>query len=100
MQNSRQMKTMEARIGRNSRKEEPTLYESSYVIKNLNSSNTVARPVIPKRGEKEYEPSGDKGTDLQQYKLDRIRDAMFSALDVERTVSRYESCTYYNAHSS
>lgn len=29
------MKTMEARIGRNSRKEELTLYESSYVIKNL-----------------------------------------------------------------
>lgn len=63
------------------------------------SSNTVTKPVIPKRGEKEYEPSGDKGTDLQQYKLDRIRDAMFSALDVERTISRSESraslqCTF------
>ena len=55
------------------------------------SSSSAGRPVIPKRGDKEYEPTGDRGTDLQQYKLDRVRDAMLSALDVERTISRSAS---------
>ncbi|KAH8104966.1 tRNA-splicing endonuclease subunit sen54 N-term-domain-containing protein [Phellopilus nigrolimitatus] len=58
-------------------------------------ANSANRPVIPKRGEKEFEPVGGvsgsgargTGTDLQQHKLERVRAAMFSALDVERRVS-------------
>ena len=57
------------------------------------ASSAANKPAIPKRGDKEFEPSGGVegggvGTNLQQHKLERIRDAMFSALDVERTVSR------------
>ena len=60
------------------------------------TSTSSLKPAIPKRGDKEFEPVGGvdgngKGTGLQQYKLDRIRAAMFSALDVEKTVSRYET---------
>ncbi|KLO14783.1 hypothetical protein SCHPADRAFT_825698 [Schizopora paradoxa] len=50
-------------------------------------SGSSSRPFIPKRGEKEYEPSGQSGTLLQQHRLERGRSAMFAALDVERTVS-------------
>ncbi|THH03352.1 hypothetical protein EW145_g6327 [Phellinidium pouzarii] len=52
------------------------------------SASDVNKPFIPKRGEKEFEPSGEAGTSLQQHKLEQMRAAMFSALDVERTVSR------------
>ncbi|KAI5117358.1 hypothetical protein M0805_002472 [Coniferiporia weirii] len=46
-----------------------------------------SNPFIPKRGDKEFEPANGAGTNLQQHKLERVRAAMFSALDVERTVS-------------
>ena len=61
---------------------------ASQRLDHIRSSKT-SRPVIPKRGEKEYEPKGadGTGTGLQQHKLDRIRAAMFSALDVERVIS-------------
>lgn len=57
------------------------------------SSKSVGKPVIPKRGDKEFEPAGGveqggTGTGLQQHKLARVREAMFAALDVERNVSR------------
>lgn len=57
------------------------------------ASSSSSKPAIPKRGDKEFEPvggvdGGGTGTNLQQHKLERVRAAMFSALDVERTVSR------------
>ena len=60
---------------------------------------SATRPVIPKRGEKEFEPraqgvtSQDEpaatstGTALQQHILNRAREAMFSALRAPRTTS-------------
>ncbi|KAL5512774.1 hypothetical protein ACEPAG_3040 [Sanghuangporus baumii] len=56
------------------------------------NSTSSSKAIIPKRGDKEHEPTGGsdgggKGTSLQQHKLERAREAMFSALDVERTVS-------------
>lgn len=52
-------------------------------------SSATSRPFIPKRGDKEFEPAGQpgSGSSLQQHKLERVRNAMFSALDVQRTVS-------------
>lgn len=55
------------------------------------------RPFIPKRGEKEYEPTGQSGTLLQQHRLENMRSAMFAALDVERTVSK---CVVFSRLSS
>ncbi|PPQ75623.1 hypothetical protein CVT26_001579 [Gymnopilus dilepis] len=46
-----------------------------------------ARPVIPKRGEKEFEPRGAGGTNLQQHVLERSRSAMFQTLRSTRTIS-------------
>ncbi|EAU86300.1 hypothetical protein CC1G_08024 [Coprinopsis cinerea okayama7 len=47
------------------------------------------RPVIPKRGEKEYEPRAGVGnaSSLQQHVLDRSRNAMFETLRATRTTS-------------
>ncbi|KAJ3513120.1 hypothetical protein NLJ89_g3134 [Agrocybe chaxingu] len=45
------------------------------------------RPVIPKRGEKEFEPRVAGGTNLQQHVLDRSRNAMFETLRATRTTS-------------
>ncbi|KAF9777543.1 tRNA-splicing endonuclease subunit sen54 N-term-domain-containing protein [Thelephora terrestris] len=46
---------------------------------------TASRPVIPKRGDKEYEPTS--GSNLQKHYLERARDAMFDTLRAERTIS-------------
>ena len=51
--------------------------------------SSSARPIIPKRGEKDYEPKA--GSNLQQHLLERMRAAMFSALGGERTISRWAS---------
>ena len=56
------------------------------------AANASGNP-FPKRGEKEFEPvggveQGGSGTNLQQHKLARTREAMFAALDFERTISR------------
>jgi tRNA-splicing endonuclease subunit Sen54 len=48
----------------------------------------VLRPVIPKRGEKEYEPAPGGGSGLQSHVLDRARQAMFDALRATRSTSR------------
>jgi hypothetical protein len=48
--------------------------------------NDVHRPVIPKRGEKDFEPT--EGSNLQTYQLDRARAAMFDVLRTTRSVSR------------
>ena len=47
-----------------------------------------ARPVIPKRGEKEFEPRSGGGTNLQLHVLDRSRLAMFDTLRATRTISK------------
>ncbi|THV06536.1 hypothetical protein K435DRAFT_743639 [Dendrothele bispora CBS 962.96] len=44
-----------------------------------------ARPVIPKRGEKEFEPSVEGGSNLQQHILQRSRNAMFETLRTTRS---------------
>ncbi|KAF9259871.1 hypothetical protein L218DRAFT_873589 [Marasmius fiardii PR-910] len=51
-----------------------------------------ARPVIPKRGEKEFEPSAEGGSNLQQFILNRSRNAMFDALSATRTISQKSLC--------
>ncbi|KAF8210505.1 tRNA-splicing endonuclease subunit sen54 N-term-domain-containing protein [Mycena galopus ATCC 62051] len=48
---------------------------------------SVARPVIPRRGEKEFEPQPGGGSGLQLHVLDRARNAMFDALKATRTIS-------------
>jgi hypothetical protein len=47
-----------------------------------------ARPTIPRRGEKEFEPQPGGGSGLQVHVLDRSRNAMFGALRTTRTISR------------
>ncbi|KAG6868082.1 hypothetical protein C0993_007759 [Termitomyces sp. T159_Od127] len=53
---------------------------------NLCASN-IARPVIPKRGEKDFEPKPGGGSGLQIHVLDSARSAMFDALRATRTIS-------------
>lgn len=48
----------------------------------------AARPIIPKRGEKDFEPTPGGGSSLQLHVLDRSRGAMFEALRATRTISR------------
>ncbi|KAG5638865.1 hypothetical protein H0H81_009418 [Sphagnurus paluster] len=47
----------------------------------------IARPVIPKRGEKDFEPKPGGGSGLQVHVLDTARSAMFDALRATRTIS-------------
>ncbi|KAF7315467.1 tRNA-int-end-N2 domain-containing protein [Mycena indigotica] len=47
----------------------------------------TARPVIPRRGEKEFEPQPGGGSGLQVHVLDRARNAMFDAIRATRTIS-------------
>ncbi|KAH7885521.1 tRNA-splicing endonuclease subunit sen54 N-term-domain-containing protein [Phlebopus sp. FC_14] len=47
----------------------------------------AARPVIPKRGEKDFEPAPGGGSGLQLHVLDRARGAMFEALRATRSIS-------------
>ena len=48
----------------------------------------AARPVIPKRGEKDFEPAPGGASGLQLHNLDRARDAMLAALRSTRATSR------------
>lgn len=47
----------------------------------------IARPVIPKRGEKDFEPKPGGGSGLQVHVLDHARSAMFDTLKATRTIS-------------
>ncbi|KAF9223005.1 hypothetical protein BS17DRAFT_880949 [Gyrodon lividus] len=47
----------------------------------------AARPVIPKRGEKDFEPAPGGGSGLQLHVLDRSREAMLEALRAGRSIS-------------
>ncbi|KAI6095562.1 tRNA-splicing endonuclease subunit sen54 N-term-domain-containing protein [Pisolithus croceorrhizus] len=51
------------------------------------AKHVSTRPVIPKRGEKDFEPVHGSGSDLQLHVLDRARGAMFETLRVERGIS-------------
>ena len=48
----------------------------------------AVRPVIPKRGEKDFEPTQGGGSGLQRHNLERARSAMFDTLRSTRTISR------------
>lgn len=61
---------------------------SQSCINSDHRSGSASRPVIPKRGEKEFEPIAAGGSGLQRHVLDRARNAMFSALSASRTISR------------
>ncbi|KZT65818.1 hypothetical protein DAEQUDRAFT_730993 [Daedalea quercina L-15889] len=50
-------------------------------------SVSTARPFIPKRGEKDFEPTAAGGSGLQRHVLDRSRHAMLEALSAPRTIS-------------
>ncbi|KAH7915474.1 tRNA-splicing endonuclease subunit sen54 N-term-domain-containing protein [Hygrophoropsis aurantiaca] len=47
----------------------------------------AARPIIPKRGEKDFEPAPGGGSGFQLHVLDRARSAMFAALQGSRNIS-------------
>ncbi|KAG9315968.1 tRNA-splicing endonuclease subunit sen54 N-term-domain-containing protein [Chiua virens] len=53
----------------------------------LPKPGAAARPIIPKRGEKDFEPTPGGGSGLQLHVLDRSRDAMFDTLRANRTIS-------------
>ncbi|KAF8478053.1 tRNA-splicing endonuclease subunit sen54 N-term-domain-containing protein [Russula ochroleuca] len=53
----------------------------------LPMGNAAARPVILKRGEKDFEPAHGGGSGLQRHNLERARSAMFDALRSTRTIS-------------
>ncbi|KAF8887144.1 tRNA-splicing endonuclease subunit sen54 N-term-domain-containing protein, partial [Infundibulicybe gibba] len=59
----------------------------------------AARPVIPKRGEKDFEPAPGGGSGLQLHVLDRARSAMFETLRATRTTSS-KSISYAIWHPS
>ena len=52
-------------------------------------SAAPGRPVIPKRGEKDFEPSVEGGSGLQLHVLDRARASMLEALKAARNTSRF-----------
>ncbi|KAI0632259.1 tRNA-splicing endonuclease subunit sen54 N-term-domain-containing protein [Trametes polyzona] len=54
---------------------------------------SAARPVIPKRGEKDFEPIAQGGSGLQRHVLDRSRAAMLEALKATRTIA-YKSVSH------
>ncbi|KAI0313847.1 tRNA-splicing endonuclease subunit sen54 N-term-domain-containing protein [Amylostereum chailletii] len=53
----------------------------------LPKGSNIHRPVIPKRGEKDFEPNVDGPSGLQMHNLDRARLAMFDALRSTRAIS-------------
>jgi tRNA-splicing endonuclease subunit Sen54 len=64
------------------------LWENNFYL-SLSLGNNAARPVIPKRGEKDFEPTNGGGSGLQRHNLGRARLAMFDALRSTRAISRY-----------
>ncbi|KDQ08038.1 hypothetical protein BOTBODRAFT_38254 [Botryobasidium botryosum FD-172 SS1] len=51
------------------------------------TASDVSRPVLPKRGEKDFEPAAGGGSGLQSYTLDRSRSAMVNALKAGRGIN-------------
>ncbi|KAI6014737.1 hypothetical protein PISMIDRAFT_679187 [Pisolithus microcarpus 441] len=59
----------------------------------LRRKHTSSRPVIPKRGERDFEPAHRHGSDLQLHVFDRVRGTMFETLRAERGISSYGGIT-------
>lgn len=57
-------------------------------LSGFSMGNAPARPVILKRGEKDFEPAHGGGSGLQRHNLELARSAMFDALRSTRTISR------------
>ena len=74
--------------GPNSRTFISHLISCSIIAFDCSTGSGAARPVIPKRGEKDFEPAQGVGSGLQHHNLERARSAMFDALRSTRTVSR------------
>jgi tRNA-splicing endonuclease subunit Sen54 len=49
-------------------------------------ADSTVRPFIPKRGEKDFQPT--EGSNLQAYNLQRSRESMFTVLRTSKVVSR------------
>jgi tRNA-splicing endonuclease subunit Sen54 len=66
----------------------------------ISLGNNAARPIIPRRGEKDFEPSGAGGSGLQRHNLERARSAMFDTLRSTRAISRCDNmCSFRFTHS-
>lgn len=65
-----------------------TLANYRSIISSITCCRSISRPIIPKRGEKDFEPTIHGGSGLQRHVLDRKRRAMLDALGVERNTSR------------
>jgi tRNA-splicing endonuclease subunit Sen54 len=63
-------------------------YVGRFKLKYVVNRPSASRPVIPKRGEKEFEPAPGGGSGLQLHTLDRARSAMFDTLRATRTINR------------
>lgn len=68
-----------------------TLWRDFHLIEVLQGSkaHSAAKPVIPKRGEKDFEPT--EGSGLQSHQLQRARTAMFDVLRATRSTTMYAS---------
>lgn len=73
------------------------LTNSLFASRSDKYSSSAARPVIPKRGDKDFEPSVQGGSGLQKHVLDRARNAMFDALRAGRNTSRFVPARAVNA---
>jgi len=60
-------------------------------LSSLGSGSHAARPVIPKRGEKDFGPAHGGGSGLRRHNLEKARSAMFDALRSTRAISRYDA---------
>ncbi|KAH0831839.1 tRNA-splicing endonuclease subunit sen54 N-term-domain-containing protein [Lanmaoa asiatica] len=67
---------------------------------NLPTLGAAARPIIPKRGEKDFEPAPGGESGLQLHVLDRSRDAMFGALRANRAISRFVELLLFRSLST
>ena len=76
-------------IGQSFRMSSIRLISGNKIQLSLSLGNSAARPVIPKRGEKDFEPTNGSGSGLQRHNLERARSAMFDALRSTRAISRY-----------
>lgn len=97
-------KRMAGSIGQNYRKFARHLCSFGAYFANLRLGSSISRPVIPKRGEKEYEPKTEgakgEGSGLQKHYLDRARAAMLDALRATRSISRYLNTVSFPRYSS
>lgn len=76
-------------IGQSLRPCLPSLTFGSHIVLtpiSCRGAHSSAKPVIPKRGDKDFEPAAG-GSNLQAYSLERSRQAMTDALRGTRNIS-------------